>query len=98
METQLLPVWLPDLPQCSGLFALQRSQTVTGPGSPEEQYTHTNMLAILYCFITSGNRVGWRGYHLCLFVCTGYFKNLSKDFDDIFGSGRPGAKEELIQY
>lgn len=38
--TQSLPAWSPDLSQCSGLSALQRSQTVTSPASPEE---HRNM-------------------------------------------------------
>lgn len=41
METESLPVWLPDLPRYLGSSALLRSQTAAGPELPKKR-VHTN--------------------------------------------------------
>lgn len=48
METLWRPVWSPGFPQCSGPCAPQCCQTVTGPGSPNVQNTHTLYLAMFH--------------------------------------------------
>lgn len=52
METQSLPVWLPDPPQCSGLSSQQCSQTVTGPGWPEVHTQTQNYLKMTLSLAT----------------------------------------------
>lgn len=55
METQSLPVWLPDLPRYSGSSALLHSQTAAGPELPKK-CAHTNTHTLPF-YLDSGS---WR--------------------------------------